>query len=57
MLLAASRRAPLGLAFTWLAVLGLAAATGWFMHSKTFSDAGGFASAAQVMLSSHWRHT
>jgi hypothetical protein len=51
------RRLPLGLTLTWLAVLAVAAATGWFMHSKTFSDAGGFASAAQVMLSGRWRHT
>jgi hypothetical protein len=57
MLLAGGRRLTLALAFTWLGVLSAAAATGWFMHSKTFSDAGGFASAAEVMLSSHWRDT
>lgn len=48
---------PLGVTLVWVAVLIGSAVSGWLLNSKTFSDADGFASAAMVMLSSHWQHT
>jgi hypothetical protein len=49
-------RSP-GVALVVLAVLAGAAASGWVMHDLTMSDAGGFADAGGLMLSSSWRHT
>ncbi len=49
-------RSP-GVALVVLAVLAGAAVSGWLLHDTSMSDAGGFADAGRVMLSSGWRHT
>ena len=49
-------RSP-GVAFVVLAVLAGAAVSGWLLHDTSMSDAGGFADAGRVMVSSGWRHT
>lgn len=49
-------RSP-GVALVVLAVLAGAAVSGWVLHDTSMSDAGGFANAGRVMLSSGWRHT
>jgi len=46
-----------GVALVVLAVLGGAALSGWVLHDTTMSDAGGFAAAGRLMVSSGWRHT
>jgi hypothetical protein len=46
-----------GPAVVWALVIAAAAASGWFLHSTTFSDTEAFAHAARVALSSHWSTT